>query len=183
MIDNDGSNNDDSTEKNYVIAFSGSHGVGKTTAVFKKAYELKMQYKTKRIGIADEATYGCPYPINKGMSVFSQLWMFTKHINKELTLLSQYDIVIADRTVVDIIAYTKWAGLSELSEEMIAIIHHHIKIYKKIHFKRIENNDFFINDNHRDSEDFIYRKEIEDILLNLYDRFGLLKDDNIMTFE
>lgn len=167
-------------KRSSIIAFSGSHSVGKTTAVFKKAHELKMKFKNQTIGICSEVSLECPYPINKETTNQSQLWMFANHLKKELTLLTQYDLIVSDRTIIDIIAYTRWAGFEELSDSMIEIARDHISVYKEIVFKPIEGNNFLFDDNHREVNDQDYRTGIENILLDLYRKVGLEK---IITFE
>jgi predicted ATPase len=156
-----------------IIAFTGSHGVGKTTAVFKKAHDLKMKYENKTIGICSEVSLECPYPINKNTTNQSQLWMFANHLKRELTLLAQYDLIVSDRTIIDIIAYTQWAGYEDLSIGMLEIAKNHIQVYKEIIFKPIDGNNFLFNDNHREAIDHKYRVGIETVLLKLYKKIGL----------
>jgi Ni2+-binding GTPase involved in maturation of urease and hydrogenase len=45
------------------IAFSGSHGCGKTTSVFKKCFELKKEYKN--VDVLVETARESPFPINR----------------------------------------------------------------------------------------------------------------------
>lgn len=161
------------SNNSYIIAYSGSHGVGKTTAVFKKAHELKLKLQNKTIGICSEVSLECPYPINKETTEQSQLWMFSNHMKKELTLLTQYDIIVSDRTIIDIIAYTYWAGFHELSNSMLSIAKNHILLYKELIFKPIEGNDFLFDNKHREATDQTFRTGIEKTLLSLYKKVGL----------
>jgi cytidylate kinase len=55
------------------IAFSGSHGTGKTTHVLKKAHELKLQYPNKSIDILSEVARKSYLPINQNSTKESQL--------------------------------------------------------------------------------------------------------------
>ncbi|MBN1931587.1 MAG: AAA family ATPase [Desulfobacterales bacterium] len=167
-------------DRSSIIAFSGSHGVGKTTAVFKKAHELKMKFQNKTIGICSEVSLECPYEINKETTNQSQLWMFANHLKKELTLLTQYDLIVSDRTIIDIIAYTQWAGFQELSNSMLAIARDHISVYKEIIFKPIDGNNFLFDDKHREATDQDFRTGIENVLLTLYKKIGL---ENKIIFE
>ncbi len=59
-----------------IIAFSGTHGTGKTTSVFKLAYELKMENPTLKIGVLQETARTCPHPINKDTTPQAQSWIF-----------------------------------------------------------------------------------------------------------
>ena len=90
---------------NYIIAESGSHGTGKTTAVYNKAAQLKLDCPDKKIGTHVENLAFCPYPINEETTEDSQLWIFTHHIQAELFLLTHYDILVSDRTIVDCIGF------------------------------------------------------------------------------
>ena len=55
------------------IAISGSHGTGKSSYVYKKAQEEKIENPTKRISIVSEVARDCPFPINKTATEQSQL--------------------------------------------------------------------------------------------------------------
>ena len=166
-----------------IVAYTGTHGVGKTTAAFKKAHELKIQHKKKKIGILIESTLDCPFSINRNTSSASQLWMFTKHLNNELTLLTLYDLIVSDRTIFDYIAYTEWSGDKSLSYDMLSIAKKVMNNYEKIYFKTIKNNEYLSDDNHRDSNDLSFRESIELILKNIYPKIGMIGNQDILDFD
>ena len=164
-----------------IIAYSGAHGTGKTTSVYEFAGCLKKQMPNKRIGILEENAGLCPYPINKKMSRESQLWIFTHQIQAELAMTARYDLVVADRSAVDPIAYTWTADMIQLAEGMMTIIPEHLPIYQKIIFKTILNNQYLVDDGFRESDDFGFQLQVETIMLNLYSRLGFTDGDGIFN--
>ena len=164
--------------KKYIIAFSGSHGVGKSTDVFRKAYELKLETPEKKIGICTENVVFNPFPINLTATKEGQLWIFTNHINNELEAISKYDIVVSDRSAVDSIAYTIVAGFPEIAKGMLSFVSEYIDIYRMIFFKKIRANNYYFNDGIRETTDNNYRERVEDVLLDLYEQLGITKNQN-----
>lgn len=151
-----------------LIAFSGAHGTGKTTAAFRKVEELKLANPDKSVCcIADNEAW-CPYPINKQTSEAAQLWIFTNQIRRELEALARFDIVVTDRTVVDIVAYTQSAGFDGLAMAMQEMVFNYIRRYDSIFFKFIEFNNFWYSDGIREDRDIHYRQCIEDRICALY---------------
>lgn len=148
------------------IAFVGSHGTGKSTAVFEKATELKIQYPSKDIGIFVENARKSPFPINKNTSVLSQLWIFTNQIQEEIVLGQQHDILVCDRSIFDAIAYTFWIN-EELASAMVELGKYYAYTYDKVYFKTIKNNDYLVYDGIRESSDIEYRQYIEDKLVEI----------------
>ena len=92
------------------IAFSGSHGTGKTFSAYNKVVELKLQNKNKNICILNELARESPFPINRETTENSQLWIFLNQISEELEMDTKYDIIVCDRTVVDVLAYSEYKG-------------------------------------------------------------------------
>ena len=113
----------------------------------------------------------CPFPINKQASPEAQMWIFTNHIRQELWLMSRFDIIISDRTVVDAIAYTVVAGFDPLAQGMFDLTLSHIPNYTSIKFRTIIENDFCCQDGIRKTKDRLFRAETEDWLFDLYESF------------
>lgn len=155
--------------KSNIIAYTGTHGTGKTTSVYRKAYELKKE-SNQSVGIILETARHCPFPIfaqNQEPTVQTQLWIFTAQLQKELEMSQNYNVVVADRSVVDCIAYSAFLGQKELVKAMSKIAKEHSKIYRQIIFRPLSKNNYNQNDNLR-HQDESARKEIEDILAKLY---------------
>ena len=151
------------------ICFSGTHGVGKTTAVLSKAHDMKLAFPEKDIGILMENAKHSPYPINKNGTLESQMWIFTNQMQKEIYLTSKYDILIGDRSVIDAIAYTYFVD-KEAAESMFNFAKHHVNSYNIIYFKTLSNNDYLFDNGVRDSTDRSYREGVERVLIGYYKR-------------
>lgn len=154
----------------HIVAYSGTHGTGKTTAVYNRIGELKKAHPGLLIGPHVENLTFCPYPINRASSEESQLWVFTNHIQAELFLLAHYDIVVSDRTAVDAIAYTMAHGWNGLAMDMTAMARHHMRHYSEIIIKTTDNNHQHA-DGLRDV-DPVFRGKVEDCLLAAYGILG-----------
>jgi len=151
-----------------LIAYTGTHGTGKTTSVFERAAALKKEHPRKTVGIITEVASRSPYKINKETSVDSQMWIFTKQISTELEMLREFDIVVSDRTAVDAIAYTMAVGMFKLGADMKNLVRFALKNHTEINFKTITYNDYLYADGVRDAEDQNFRKVVERKMLLLY---------------
>lgn len=152
-----------------LIAFSGTHGTGKTTSVYNSIVNYKMSNPSKSVIALQELASESPFKINKETNEESQLWIFSNQMSKELEKTTKYNIVVSDRTIVDAIAYTDVAGFHDLANAMKEIAKIYISRYDKITFKTIRNNDYHFADGIRDGRDKEYRKSIETSLLKIYD--------------
>ena len=141
----------------HIIAFSGTHGVGKTDAASRMVVDLKRAHPDKSIKSLCDLEHECPYPINGDATRESQLWIFVNRIQEELDKLSRFDILVTDRSVVDVAAYTYVAGFEDLAMGMLPLAGQHISIYKEIHFKSIAHNNFWFDDGIRDAKDKRYK--------------------------
>ena len=163
------------------IAYTGSHGTGKSTAVFNRAYEEKMNNPNKSVEILHENAARAPKGLyNKKGTAESQLWIFTNQMRTEIELMSFYDIVICDRTVFDSIAYTFYLGFTDLGKKMYELALEHLHTYDQIHFKLIKNNNYLYDCEHRDTKDLVYRQDIENFLLRLYKQSGIIDMDKFI---
>ena len=154
-----------------IIAFSGTHGTGKTTSVYSKFNELKMN-NLNGVGILLEIARRCPFAIlsknneNKP-SKEAQLWIFSEQITTELMMSKVYNIVVSDRTIIDTIAYTMIFGYKGLANAMLRIADEHIHIYREIYFKSLEKNDYLEDDSMRHLDKDL-RMQVEKQILELY---------------
>jgi len=153
----------------YVIAFSGSHGTGKTVSAAQKFIDLKINHPDKSIKLLHDLEAQSPYPINQDSSQYSQEWLFANHINKELEALSRFDIVVTDRTIVDVIGYTYALGFHSLAADMLCMAGSHMYVYREIYFKHISFNSYCYDDGIRAVDDPAFRREVEDSMLIQYE--------------
>ena len=150
-----------------IIAFTGTHGTGKTTAAYAMAHKLKLQ--GHNVGLVQETARLCPFPINKRMSEKSQLWIFTTQIQAKLDALRRHPVVVCDRTIIDSIAYSDVAGFHALAGVMFNLALHHYKNYHTIVFKSSANNDYWYSDGIREARDAGFRRDVEAALLVRYE--------------
>lgn len=151
-----------------IIAYSGAHGTGKTTAVLDRAAKLKREHPDKRIEIRTENLAFCPYPINADSTPDSQMWIFSHHLQSELHLITLFDLVVSDRSIIDVIAYTMAHGLTGLASSMLGLARHHMHHYQEV---IITTNNHHHVDGMRDT-DPVFRNKVEDELINIYSRLG-----------
>ena len=162
-----------------IIAYTGAHGTGKTTAALQKAELLKRKHPDKSITILTETAPLSPYPINLATTSDSQMWIFTTQIKRELDLLARFDMVVSDRCSVDAIAYTMAAGYDNMAFGMIDLIKYHLHHYDQIIMKTTERNNFCFADGIRVTGD-AFRKEVERCLTEIY---GALDVDGVLSYE
>ena len=149
------------------IAFTGTHGVGKTTSCFELAHRMKLEHQNERVIVICENASHSPYPINKKTTHKSQLWIYTSQLALELEYEAKYDIVICDRTIVDAIAYTAVAGRKALTNAMMLLATQHIRGYDRVIMKLLANNQYQKEDGVRD-QDTEFRVKVEEELKKLY---------------
>ena len=162
------------------IAYTGTHGTGKTDSAFKQALELKRANPDKHVEILAEVARQAP-KINKDSNITTQLWILTKQINAEIEASMRSDILVCDRTAMDCVAYTSYfidrewkdklscrkdecdATASVMYDMACTWLH----TYDTIYFKLAKNNEYCFSDTHRDITPE-YRQGVEDILLKFY---------------
>lgn len=160
-----------------IIAFSGTHGTGKSTSVLDCGKCLKISNPDKKVGILMENVENSPLPINQQTTAESQLWIFTNQMQAEIAAAARNDILVCDRTVIDAIAYTVVAGYEKLAEAMIQLCKQHMGIYRHIYFKMAITNEYAYEDGFRAYGDPIFRQKIEETLTKLYAELGF--DDTL----
>lgn len=152
----------------YIVAMSGTHGTGKTTAAAQKFVDLKRNNPDKSVRLMHDLEADCPYPINQEGNPDTQAWLFANRIHKEMDNLSRFDLLVTDRTVVDIIAYTYVLGFQMLANSMMEYAGSHMHLYKQIYFRQSAHNCFWYDDGIRDAEDQQFRHEVEQHMLDFY---------------
>lgn len=151
-----------------IISFTGAQGTGKTTATYQKAAELKICYPHKSIKALCDLEHACPFPINKETTREAQAWIFSNQIRQELSSLAGFDIVVTDRTIVDVIAYTQVAGFHSLTASMVAFAESYISIYRQVTFRNIATNELCYSDGIREADDQEFRSNVENALEELW---------------
>lgn len=85
------------------VAFIGSHGIRKTTAVH--AFANVMQRAGRSVEHGREVVRDNPLGINEAATGESQLWVLVSQIRQELQLAQSTDVLVLDRGVMDNYAY------------------------------------------------------------------------------
>lgn len=155
------------------IAYSGAQGTGKTTAAHQQVIDTKMSNlgKNIRVYFLHSPSSNCPFPINRKATEETQAWLFHAQIKAELEARSRFDVVVQDRTIIDVIAYTWVAGFTTLADAMTAYARHYINCYDTVYVKTIEANNHCFHDGIRDV-DPDFRKQIQQAIFFLYDELA-----------
>jgi len=145
--------------KQLKIGFTGTHGTGKTTAAFILASQLKK--KGYDVQVLSNTARSAPLhlPINEEATKESQLWIFSKMLKQELESKSQ--IVICDRTLLDVLAYTKNA-CSTTAEQLETFVRRYMTTYDVIFY--MYPRESYLKDDGRRSINLSFQKKIEEII-------------------
>lgn len=160
------------------IGISGTHGTGKTTLLYKLAHDLKIRHPHKSVRVISEVARSCPLQTFQGQSKAgeeSQIWIFAAQIKAELEARQAHDIVLSDRTVYDVIAYTMEVN-EDLALEMFGVgqrMH-----YDQVYFVRPAGEGWVTDDGGR-SLDLALRGKIDKNL----ERIFSMKDLNVKEIK
>ena len=160
-----------------IIAFSGTHGSGKSTC----AYQLttKMKLKGYNVILLDELARKCPFPINKDADERTQIWIMLKQALEEIELVDGVDYLIVDRGIYDGYFYDR-----VVNDNMTLCDHflgyasvHASQYYKKIYVTDKDSFNFQIADGVRDMEKK-FRDDVFEMVLSCYDRWNIHREEN-----
>jgi nicotinamide riboside kinase len=90
-------------KRNAKVAFVGSHGIRKTTAVH--AFANTMQRAGRSVEHGREVVRDNPLGINEGATGEAQLWVIMSQIRQELQFAGNAEVLVLDRGVMDNYAY------------------------------------------------------------------------------
>jgi nicotinamide riboside kinase len=85
------------------IAFIGSHGIRKTSALL--AFAAEVQRAGRSVELGREVVRDNPLGINEAATGEAQLWVLVSQIRQELELARRADVLVTDRGVMDNYAY------------------------------------------------------------------------------
>lgn len=161
------------------IAFTGSHGVGKTTLIDNLEKELsrvKSIVVTKEIPrIICELVNNTEYFRRGVNNLEKQLLIFLGQVIQEYELTnSNFELTLCDRTIFDHWAYTLYLFEKELNNEYINIIENfllkHMSSYDLIFYIPIE---FEVEDDGTREDDKEFQKKIDSIIINNLEKFKI----------
>jgi nicotinamide riboside kinase len=141
------------------VAFIGSHGIRKTTAVH--AFAHMMQRAGRSVEHGREVVRDNPLGINEGATGEAQLWVIVSQIRQELQLAQKADVLVLDRGVMDNYAYyLRACGGSDLYD-VGPLVARWSATYDMV--VRLKPDIALSSDGVRSTSD-AFRDEIEDIL-------------------
>ncbi|MCK9439341.1 MAG: AAA family ATPase [Candidatus Caldatribacteriota bacterium] len=159
-----------------VIAFTGSHGTGKSKLALNYASNLKNEFPEYEIGYIHEIVQECPYSIigkDTTSSELAQMWMFAAQIKKELDLVNKkFNIIVSDRSIIDYIAYSAALEYRDLVFSQMKFAKYYIKTYSNIFFVPIQDK-IEIIDNGIRNLDLEFRKEVQNCIIDLFAQLKL----------
>jgi nicotinamide riboside kinase len=85
------------------VAFIGSHGIRKTSALL--AFAAEVQRAGRSVELGREVVRDNPLGINEAATGEAQLWVLVSQIRQELELARKADVLVTDRGVMDNYAY------------------------------------------------------------------------------
>lgn len=87
------------------ILITGVFGSGKTSLI--NLIKNKLEFLNKKVLVYTEVARECPFDLNYNQNLISTSWLVMRQIEKEMTTLDEdYDFVIYDRGIPDIVAHT-----------------------------------------------------------------------------
>jgi len=93
-------------ERSYKIGITGSNNTGKSTLA--SALHVRLKTRNLAVEVAQESTRECPLGIKEQTTVESTIWIFARQAQIEVNAQEHDEIVIADKTAIDTLAYGKW---------------------------------------------------------------------------
>ena len=156
-----------------LIAHTGAHGSGKTYSMHGHVQMLMRTYPSLKIGNITGVARDCPYKINRGSSTDAQLWIFSKLMQLEVEKRKRYDVVVSDRSIYDVIAYTAYGANDwKTADWMASMFQKNIQRYDELWFHPANVNEFCYGDGLRDT-DITFRGQIDTWLSKFYHDQGI----------
>lgn len=155
------------------IGFTGTHGVGKTTAVYELATCLKKN--NKKVKINTNTARSCPLPINEDATINSQFWIFGELLKKEQESNPE-EILLCDRTLLDVYCYI-YRISSHVAEELEEFVRGYMYTYDVV-FYMPPIPKYLVDDGKR-SVSHAFQARIKEILDNYIERH----DVNVVRTE
>lgn len=148
------------------IAFVGSHGIRKTSAVAGFAGAISRAGQSW--DLVREVVRDSPLGLNEGATSEAQLWVITTQISRELELAPKVDVLISDRSVVDNYAYFLRAAGGQDPYGLSSLIAAWARTYTLA--VRLRPDVALVEDGVRSTND-AFRDEIEAILDDILPRY------------
>lgn len=160
---------------------TGTHGSGKSTLSHRICSELKK--KGYNAVVISETARECPFPINKGQTLESTLYIALKQAVKELEAIAHgYSYLVLDRGVLDSFMYseaTRGCPAEVLENAIMQALVEWTRQYDEILFVKGDRKSELQNDGVRDT-DQDFAAKVEDLFEKmLFDHFA----DKVQVIE
>ena len=151
-----------------IIAFSSTHGTGKSSLAYMLA--AKMKLAGHNVVVLDELARKCPFKINKDAGDKTEPWIICKQITEELELIDKVDYLIVDRSVFDSYVYNMVLNMRHtMCSKLITYIEEHVKAYyKMIYVPDKDSFNFQLADGVRDL-DIDFRDKVFTAMVTMYE--------------
>jgi len=161
------------------IGIAGTHGTGKSTFALRMAADLKQSLPGENVGLLAEVVRKCPFPVNENATREAQLWIFHRQMTAEIEMIARNEILICDRTILDSLAYSQWAGFEDVVDAYLPIALDWMKTYDEIYY--VKSNNGLSDDGFRSMEPG-FQKGI-DLILNHWLKFADITFANVCLGE
>lgn len=162
-----------------IIAFSSTHGTGKSSLCYSLTSKMKLNGYS--VIVLDELARENPFPINKEANIKSQYWMIFSQILKEIVKSERYDYIICDRSVIDALIYGKILHI--LNDDLDKFLVNYIKtFYLTIFIPNPEKFNFQKDDGVRDL-DPDFRMKVYEELKKFYNMHNIKFTELFSVYE
>ena len=156
------------------IGFTGADSTGKSTLIEAIYLRLSNIWRVQSLIVGDIAR-SSPYPLVDQQNIYSSNWILEQVVISEVSLQRIADIVICDRTVLDIWIFSRLAAsLGSISDNQLDSFRYKIRqalrSYHVIFYSVIDNEIPVKLENVPNSKLKI-REEFEEILLSSVEEF------------
>ncbi|OQX21961.1 MAG: hypothetical protein BWK75_01990 [Candidatus Altiarchaeales archaeon A3] len=151
---------------NLRFAIVGTHGIGKTTAMYDVA--AKLCKKGIKVVTIPETARNCPFPINEKTTRTTQEWIFLTQMRWEIEAngRNENSVILGDRSAMDNWIYFKHAFGNDDMDIMQDMLQKYLKRYDCLFFMRIKKEEYLVNDGVRSTS--LPFQQIIDVLIEKY---------------
>ena len=157
------------------IGFTGADSTGKSALIRKLTELFSRENKVKVLSIGDIARCS-PYPLVEQQSIESSNWIFEKVKSCEFTSQNEADILICDRTVLDILIFSKLSAIKGfISQSALECFSSKVELWLKTYlmiFYCVINNSFAVSVSNVPNGNLGMREKFEEFLMSEIQTFN-----------
>ncbi len=168
------------------ILITGVFGTGKTTLI--NMIKNRLNILNKSVKVISEVARECPFKLNHEQNTISTSWLIMRQMENELKYTNEnYDFIIYDRGLPDIIAHTSLTLKNDNSSELL--FYRKLEDLGKVSLDKFDyiflskrSDKYYIQEDGIRIDDVNYQKKLENIhikyLKNTGKYFISLDEDN-----